>query len=110
MWKTKSQGFELSDNPASRFLMPLAILLGLECFVWREIVRVVQQWGGLRYDVKHQVINSDISPHLPSPKPKLIILGKWGTNPYKAHERKEFVTVNRHYEVFSTTLQPVHGA
>lgn len=48
LWKTKSQGFELSDSLAGRFLMPLAVLLGLERFVWREN----QGWGGLRFDVK----------------------------------------------------------
>lgn len=87
-WKTKSQGFELSDNLAGRFLMPLAVLFYLRVLCGDKSVNVIQRWEGLRFDVKRQVINSSITPHSPPPHPKFIILGKWRTNPCKALERE----------------------
>lgn len=48
------------------------------------------------------------NPHFPTQS--LLYLGKWRTNPCKAHEREEYVTFNQHCEACSTAIQPVHGA
>lgn len=70
--------------------MPLAnALCGEKLSEWSSSGEGLDMMSNVR------LTNSDLSPGLPSPKPKLIILGKRGTNPCKACERKEFVIVNQ---------------
>lgn len=73
---------------------------------------MVQQWGGLRFDVKCQVTNFSTAPCSSPPYPKfVVVLGEAENKSLQGFcEGEEFVTANQHCEVCSTAVQPVHGA